>query len=75
MPLDFNLNSQVGRRVPPASPSAMRVARRSSMIMMGLLALILGGGGAVIGHEVTPVGPVLGLVPAVVVLVVGLRRP
>ena len=45
------------------------------MIMMGLLALILGGGGAVIGHEVTPVGPVLGLVPAVVVLVVGLRRP
>lgn len=53
----------------------MRIARRSSMITMGLLAIILGSGGAVIGHEVTPVGPALGLVPAIVVLVVGLRRP
>ncbi len=53
----------------------MRIARRSSMVTMGLLALILGGGGAVVGHEVTPVGPALGLVPVIVVLVVGLRRP
>lgn len=53
----------------------MRIARRSSMITTGLLALILGGGGAVIGHEVTSVGPALGLVPAAVVLGVGLRRP
>jgi Uncharacterized protein conserved in bacteria len=45
------------------------------MITMGFLALILGGGGAVIGHEVTSVGPALGLVPAAVVLGVGLRRP
>jgi len=53
----------------------MHVARRSSLITTGLLALIIGGGVALIGHEVTSVGPVLGLVPVVVILLVGLRRP
>ncbi len=45
------------------------------MITTGLLALILGGGGAIIGHEATPVGPLLGVVPALVVLSLGGRRP
>ncbi|PSQ60869.1 MAG: hypothetical protein BRD27_03865 [Bacteroidetes bacterium QH_10_64_19] len=53
----------------------MRIARRSSLITMGLLALIIGGGVSVIGHEVTSVGPVLGLVPVVLILLIGLRRP
>ncbi|PSQ73281.1 MAG: hypothetical protein BRD26_01040 [Bacteroidetes bacterium QH_1_64_81] len=53
----------------------MHVARRSSLITTGLLALIIGGGVGLIGHEVTSVGPVLGLVPVVVILLVGLRRP
>ncbi|WP_103021063.1 M90 family metallopeptidase [Salinibacter altiplanensis] len=53
----------------------MRIVRRSSMFTTGLLALIFGGGGAVVGHEVTSVGPALGLAPAAVVLVVGLWRP
>lgn len=53
----------------------MRIARRSSMVTTGLLALILGGGVSVIGNEVTSVGPVLGLVPIVFILLIGLRRP
>ncbi|MFB6272328.1 MAG: M90 family metallopeptidase [Salinibacter sp.] len=53
----------------------MRIARRSSLITTGLLALILGGGTALAGHEVSAIGPVLGLVPVLVVLFVGLRRP
>lgn len=53
----------------------MRIARRSSLITTGLLALVLGGGVGVIGHEATPIGPALGLVPVLLVLLVGLRRP
>jgi len=53
----------------------MRIARRSSLITTGLLALILGGGVALIGHEATSIGPVLGLVPVLLILLVGLRRP
>ena len=53
----------------------MRIARRSSMITTGLLALILGGSAGVVAHEATSVGPVLGVVPMVLVLLIGLRRP
>jgi Mlc titration factor MtfA (ptsG expression regulator) len=53
----------------------MRIVRRSSLITTGLLALILGGVMGVIGYEVTPIGPELGLVPVIVVLLIGLRRP
>lgn len=45
------------------------------MITTGLLALIIGGGVGVVGHEATSVGPVLGLVPTVLVFLIGLRRP
>ena len=53
----------------------MRIARRSSLITTGLLAVILGGGVAIAGHEATSIGPVLGLVPVLLVLFLGLRRP
>lgn len=53
----------------------MRIVRRSSLVTTGLLALILGGVVGVIGHEVTPIGPELGLVPVVIIFLFGLRRP
>lgn len=53
----------------------MRIARRSSLLMTGLLALVVGGGVALIGHEVASVGAVLGLVPALLILLMGLRHP
>lgn len=53
----------------------MRIVRRSSLITTILLAVIIGGGVAIIGHEATSVGAVLGLVPALLVLAIGLRRP
>lgn len=53
----------------------MRIARRSSLVTTGLLALVLGGATALAGHEVTSIGPVLGLVPVLIVMAVGLRRP
>ena len=53
----------------------MRIARHSSLVTTGLLAVIFGGGVAIVGHEATSIGPVLGLVPAVIVLFVGLRGP
>jgi Mlc titration factor MtfA (ptsG expression regulator) len=53
----------------------MRIARQSSLITTGLLALVLGGATALAGHEVTTMGPVLGVVPILIVLLVGLRRP
>ncbi|MFB6098547.1 MAG: zinc-dependent peptidase [Salinibacter sp.] len=53
----------------------MRIARRSSLVTTGLLALIIGSGVALVGVETTAVGPLLGLVPVVVILIVGLRRP
>jgi Mlc titration factor MtfA (ptsG expression regulator) len=59
----------------PAPALIMRIARRSSLITTGLLALILGGGVGIVGYEATPIGPVLGLVPVLIVLLVGLRRP
>jgi len=53
----------------------MRIVRPSSVVTTGLLALIVGGGVGIVGHEATPIGPVLGLVPALLILLVGLRRP
>ena len=53
----------------------MQIARRSSIITTGLLALIIGGGVALAGSEATSIGPVLGLVPLFIILLVGLRRP
>lgn len=53
----------------------MRIARRSSIVTTILLSLIIGGGVAVVGVEATSVGPLLGVAPALLVLVVGLRRP
>lgn len=53
----------------------MRIARQSSLITTGLLACIIGGGVAIVGHEATSIGPVLGLIPGLLVLLVGLRRP
>ncbi len=53
----------------------MRIARRSSLMTTGLLALIIGGGVALIGHETTSIGPVLGLVPVLLILLIGFRRP
>jgi len=53
----------------------MQVARSSTLITTGTLAAVIGAGVAVIGAEATPVGPVLGLVPAVLTLLIGLRRP
>lgn len=52
----------------------MRIVRRSSAITTGLLAVIIGGGVSVIGAEATSVGPVLGLLPGVIVLFIGFRR-
>lgn len=53
----------------------MRIARRSSLVTTALLAGIIGGGVALAGVQVPSFGPVVGLVPAVLILVVGLRRP
>ncbi len=53
----------------------MRIVRRSSIVTTGLLALIIGSVVSVIGHQVTSIGPILGLVPVLLILVVGLRRP
>ncbi len=53
----------------------MRIVRRSSVITTGLLALVLGGAVGIIGHEMALGGPLLGVVPALLVLAIGLRRP
>lgn len=52
----------------------MRIARPLSVGTTVLLALVAGGGGAMIGVEATPWGAWVGAVPAVLILGVGLRR-
>ena len=52
----------------------MRIARRSSVITAVLLALTVGGGVALAGRQVGPWGVWIGLVPALLILGVGLRR-
>lgn len=52
----------------------MRIVRRSTVFMTGILALVIGGGTSLIGAQVWPVGGAwLGLVPAVLILFWGLR--
>lgn len=53
----------------------MQIARPSSVLTTITVALVIGGGTAVVGYQATPVGWALGLVPALVVLAIGLRRP
>lgn len=52
----------------------MRIARRSSVLTTVLLALVVGGGVALAGSQVGPRGALVGLVPAVLILGLGLRR-
>ena len=52
----------------------MRIVRRSTVLMTGVLALVIGGGASLIGAQVWPgEGVWLGLGPAVLVLFWGLR--
>lgn len=53
----------------------MQIARQSSLVTTVLLAIIIGGGVGVAGHEATSVGAVIGFIPVVLILLVGLRRP
>jgi Mlc titration factor MtfA (ptsG expression regulator) len=53
----------------------MRIARHSSLITTGLLAVIIGGGVSIVGIEATSIGPALGLIPVFIILLIGLRRP
>ena len=53
----------------------MRIARPFNLFFAALLALILGGGAALVGLQATPFGAWLGLVPLVLVGWYALRRP
>lgn len=53
----------------------MQIVRRSTLIFQVSVAVILGGGAAIVGAEATPFGASLGLVPPVLVAWFGLRRP
>ncbi len=53
----------------------MRIVRPSTIVYYGLLALILGGGVAVVGQRAVAGGAWLGLAVAALVLALGLRRP
>ena len=53
----------------------MRIVRRSTLVFTAALAVILGGGLAVIGAKATPVGAWLGLAAPAVIAWVSLRRP
>lgn len=52
----------------------MRILRRSSLWSTVLLAVVVGGAVALVGGQVRPVGALAGLVPAVLILGIGLRR-
>ena len=52
----------------------MRILRRSSLWSTVLLAVVVGGAVAVVGGQVRPLGVLAGLVVAVLILAVGLRR-
>lgn len=53
----------------------MRIVRASSALTTGLLAVVVGGGVALMGGQVGPRWALLGLVPFVLILGVGFRRP
>jgi len=53
----------------------MRIVRSVSLAYTILMALIIGGGTAVVGVEATPVGAWLGVIPALVIVGFGLRQP
>ena len=53
----------------------MRIVRRSTLYTTGLLAIVVGGGVAVAASRVDPVWAGVGLVPVLLILGVGLRRP
>jgi hypothetical protein len=53
----------------------MQIARRSSVWTTILLAVVVGGGVAVAGAQILPWGELLGAVPAVLILGLGLRQP
>lgn len=53
----------------------MRIVRRSSVLTVVLLAVTVGGGVALAGYQVGGTEALLGLVPAVLILGFGLRRP
>lgn len=53
----------------------MRIVRPISLAYTTLMALIIGGGTAVVGVEATPVGAWLGMLPALVIIGFGLRQP
>ncbi len=52
----------------------MRIARRSSIVTTILVAVVIGGGVSFAGSQVRPVGVLVGLVPAALILGVGLRQ-
>ncbi|MFB6247853.1 MAG: M90 family metallopeptidase [Salinibacter sp.] len=52
----------------------MRILRRSSLWSTVLLALVVGGAVALVGAQVRPVGALVGLAPALLILGIGLRR-
>jgi len=53
----------------------MRIVRRSSVLNAVVLAVIVGGGVAAAGHQVWVWGAGVGLIPALLILWMGLRRP
>lgn len=53
----------------------MRIARSSTIVTTVLLALIVGGSVAFIGGQLWPMGALVGIVPAALILWLGLRRP
>jgi hypothetical protein len=53
----------------------MQVVRRSTILTTVLLALVVGGGVALVGWQIRPPWAGVGLVPALLILAVGLRRP
>lgn len=52
----------------------MKITRPASVLTTTTLALVIGGGVGVIGHQATSVGAALGIVPGLLVLWIGLRR-
>jgi Mlc titration factor MtfA (ptsG expression regulator) len=53
----------------------MQIVRTSSLLYTVAMASIIGGGAAVIGWKATPFGAWVGLIPALLIAVWGLRRP
>jgi Mlc titration factor MtfA (ptsG expression regulator) len=53
----------------------MRIVRRSTLYTTGLLAMVVGGGVALAASRVDPMWTGVGLVPVLLILGLGLRRP